>query len=304
MGTPAFAVPALKKLHQQGHQIIAVYCQPPRAKNRGYRLQKSAVHEVAEQMALSVYTPISLRQKEVQQEFSSHQAEAVVVAAYGLILPKAILEIPRYGCLNIHASLLPRWRGAAPIQRSILAGDPNTGVTIMQMEEGLDTGAMLKQEMVPITADTTTVALEDSLSLLGADLIVKTLEEVRLGHSYPRLQPEQGITYAAKLTKEEGKLDFSKSAVDLDLQVRALNPWPGTWFVHNETAIKVLKAHPITQKQGSNGQFWSDAHHPLIVNCGEGSLVLGCLQRPGGRALEAADFVRGYNTQASLIFEV
>lgn len=294
MGSPDFAVPALKALQHHGYPIVAVYCQPPRSKDRGHSLQKGAVHKAAEEMGIPIYTPISLKTFESQQHFASHQADAAVVAAYGLILPQAILETPRYGCYNIHASLLPRWRGAAPIQRAILAGDTETGVTIMQMEAGLDTGPMIAKAAVKITAATTAPLLQSLLAQLGADLMVKTLEDIKQQRCQSQRQPENGITYAPKLTKAEGELDFTKSAVHLDRQVRALNPWPGTWFVHHTTPIKVLAATPILETQGTMGHFWSTPQYPLIVTCHEGSLVLQRLQRPGGRILEAADFIRGY----------
>lgn len=294
MGSPDFSVPALKALCLAGHSLVAVYCQPPRSKGRGYQLQKGPVHLAAEEKGITVYTPTSLRSLDVQHQFAAHQADMAIVAAYGLILPQEILDSPRYGCLNIHASLLPRWRGAAPIQRALLAGDHQTGITIMQMEAGLDTGPMLATATVPITAQMTTPLLHDALAQQGADLIVRILEDF---HTYRRqavTQPEEGVTYAAKLVKTEGELDFSKTAHELDCQVRALNPWPGTWFTDNGTMIKVLQAKPLQGNYGPVGRFSYTATDPLVISCGQGALALQKLQRPGARPLETADFLRGY----------
>ncbi len=295
MGTPEFAAPALKALYQAGHTIAAVYCQPPREKGRGYQLQKSAVHETAEQLGIPVHTPTSLKSVEVQQEFAVYKPDLAVVAAYGLLLPQAILDIPPYGCINIHASLLPRWRGAAPIQRAIHAGDQVTGITIMQMEAGLDTGTMLTTTTVDITPLTTAVDLQDSLSTAGAALIVATLEQLQKGQCPPIIQPTDGVTYAAKLTKSEGELDFSKTAYQLDCQIRAFNPWPGTWFTREGEVIKVLKAKLLKDPYGMQvGQFYSTNEEPLIVACAEGGLSLQELQRPGARSLKTEEFLRGY----------
>jgi methionyl-tRNA formyltransferase len=294
MGTPEFAVPALKALYQAGHTIVAVYCQPPREKGRGYQLQKNAVHKIAEQLGIPVHTPTSLKPIEVQQEFAAYKPDVAVVAAYGLLLPQAILDIPLYGCINIHASLLPRWRGAAPIQRAIQAGDQLTGITIMQMDAGLDTGPMLTTAIVEITPLTTAADLQNSLATVGASLIVKTLEQLQKGACVPIVQPTKGVTYAAKLTKNEGELDFSKTAYELDCQIRAFNPWPGTWFTYEGEIIKVLKAKPLKDFKGSSGQFYSLREEPLAVACAEGGLSLQELQRPGARPLKVEEFLRGY----------
>ena len=294
MGSPDFSVTALKALRQAGHTIVAVYCQPPRSKDRGHQLQKGAVHQAAEEMGITVYTPTSLRDITTQKEFASHQADVAVVVAYGLILPQAVLDIPKHGCLNIHASLLPRWRGAAPIQRAILAGDEQTGITIMQMEAGLDTGPMLTTAIVPITSETTTPLLHDALAKQGGDLIVSALEDLDTYRRQAIVQPEEGVTYAAKLVKTEGELDFAKTSNELDCHVRALNPWPGAWFVHNGAVIKVLQAKPLGGDYGPAGQLGYTANDPLVISCRQGALALQKLQRPGARPLEAADFLRGY----------
>lgn len=301
MGSPDFSVPALKALKQAGHTIVAVYCQPPRSKDRGHHLQKGAVHQAAEQMGIPVYTPTTLRDAATQREFASHQADAAIVAAYGLILPQVILDIPPYGCLNIHASLLPRWRGAAPIQRAILAGDTETGITIMQMEAGLDTGPMLVKKNVPITLDTTTPLLHDTLAEKGANLIVGTLADLDDYRRQAIVQPEEGVTYAAKLVKAEGQLDFSKPAHQLDRAIRALNPWPGTWLDHNGTVIKILKARPLDGDYGLPGQFSHTTQDPLIVSCAEGGLALQTLQKPGGRPMDVLDFLRGHTILSSYL---
>ncbi|MBY0462627.1 MAG: methionyl-tRNA formyltransferase, partial [Alphaproteobacteria bacterium] len=262
MGSPLFSVAALTKLIEAGHEVIAVYCQPPRAKDRGHTVQKGAVHLAAEALVLKAYTPKSLKSEEEQALFKSHNADVAVVAAYGLILPKAILEAPKLGCINIHASLLPRWRGAAPIHRAILEGDKETGITIMQMDEGLDTGDILSMQSLPITQATTTPILHDQLSALGADLIVSTLEN--LSAISPTPQPTQGVTYAHKLVKSEGYLDWNLPAVELKRKIAALNPWPGTWFEHKDIPIKVLEAS-VVNVTGKPGEFLQTPEHPWII---------------------------------------
>lgn len=294
MGTPNFSVPALKALHQAGYIIAAVYCQPPRKKDRGHHLQKSAVHEAAEQLNLPVHTPTSLKPLEIQQEFAAYKPDIAVVAAYGLLLPQTILDIPKLGCINIHASLLPRWRGAAPIQRAIQAGDSLTGITIMQMEAGLDTGPMLTTSEVEITPYTTAVSLQESLSKAGAELILTTLEQLGKRICHPIIQPVEGVTYASKLTKNEGELNFSKSTFELDCQIRAFNPWPGSWLIHNGEIIKVLKAKALPKFKGVVGKFYASEEEALIIACNEGGLSIQELQKPGSKALKIEDFLRGY----------
>lgn len=249
MGTPDFSVTALKKIIESGHNVIAAYSQPPRPKGRGQKLQKSPVHLEAEAHNIPVFTPVSFKKEpEAIDHFQSLNADIAVVAAYGLILPKQILEAPRFGCLNIHASLLPRWRGAAPIQRAILAGDHETGVTIMQMDEGLDTGAMISKKPVPITEKDTASTIHDSLSMLGGKMIVEALETLSKTGTLPHTpQPENGTTYAHMLKKEEGRIDWSKPAEDIDRQIRALNPWPGVWCeTPSGKRLKILEAEPAS----------------------------------------------------------
>ncbi|MCX7338836.1 MAG: methionyl-tRNA formyltransferase [Alphaproteobacteria bacterium] len=285
MGSPAFSVTILDSLVTAGHDVVAVYCQPPRKKGRGHTVQKGPVHERAELLGIPVLTPASLRTDDAQREFQSHTAEVAIVAAYGLILPTAILLAPTRRCINVHASLLPRWRGAAPIQRAILAGDTETGITIMQMDAGLDTGDILAMASIPVTTQTTTQTLHDELSVMGAGLLIQTLQN--LDEITPIPQPIEGVTYAHKLSKDEGLLDFSLSANELGQRVRALNPWPGTWFDHDGIIVKVLEAEVLDQPAPDN------ADHPWIIPCGSGFLSLKTVQRAGSKPLNAADFLRG-----------
>jgi methionyl-tRNA formyltransferase len=287
MGSPDFAVPALRALAAAGHEIAAVYCQPPRPVGRGRRETPCPVHRAALALGLPVRTPARLRHEAAEHAaFAALDLDAAVVAAYGLILPRPMLEAPRRGCLNIHASLLPRWRGAAPIQAAILAGDAKTGITIMRMEEGLDTGPILLQEAVPIGPETTFLALQDTLAGIGARLILRALAE----DPVPVPQPEAGVTYAPKLGKQDGRLDWSRDAALLERQVRALNPWPGTFFLHGGEQIRVLAAR-VEAAAGAPGEVLDDA---ACIACGSGALRLLRLQRPGRAPLPADAFLRGY----------
>jgi len=285
MGSPAFALPALRALHA-AHEVVAVYCQPPRPAGRGHGLTPCPVHEEASRLGLSVRTPERLRRDAAEHEaFAALSLDAAVVAAYGLILPRPMLEGPRRGCLNIHASLLPRWRGAGPIQAAILAGDAESGVTIMQMEEGLDTGPMLLRQAVPIGNETTAVTLHDALAELGAGLIVRALAE-----DPPEVpQPADGVTYAPKLSRADGRLNWGRSATELDRLVRGLLPWPGAWTELRGESLKVLRARP-EQAAGEPGVALDDR---LLIGCGEGSLRLLRVQRPGRGAMEAEALLRG-----------
>jgi len=231
MGTPDFAVSALRMLVQAGHTIVAVYSQPPKPAGRGQEIRRSPVHRAASELNLKVRTPKTLRDEEEQKKFADLNLDAAIVVAYGLILPPPILAAPRFGCFNIHASLLPRWRGAAPIQRALLAGDTETGITIMQMDAGLDTGPMLAQDKLPITPQTTAETLHDSLSIRGAMLIGRVLNDLVAEKITLIPQPEEGVTYAAKLTRGEGRIDWNKPASELERQIRAFEPWPGSFFV-------------------------------------------------------------------------
>jgi len=288
MGTPDFAVPVLAALIEAGHDIAAVYSQPPRPAGRGHQERPSPVHAFAAERGLTVRTPKSLKSADAQTAFGDLGLDAAVVAAYGLILPPAILEAPAFGCLNVHASLLPRWRGAAPIQRAILAGDAETGVTIMQMDAGLDTGAMLLKGAVPITATTGAQGLHDALAALGARLIVAAL--ARLPELVPEAQPSEGVTYAAKLDKDEGRIDWTLPAAQLDRLVRALNPWPGVWCDLAGERLKVLEARPA-KGSGAPGTVLAA---PLRVACGDGALELSRVQRAGRAPMSAEDLLRGF----------
>jgi len=290
MGTPEFAVPILEALRAAGHEVVAVYSQPPRPAGRGHRPQASPVQRAAETAGIPVYTPQRLDAGE-QEKFRALGLAAAVVAAYGLLLPKAVLTAPRLGCLNVHASLLPRWRGAAPIQRAILAGDTETGVTIMEMDEGLDTGPMLLQERVPIGPETTAATLHDQLAEVGARLIVKALEGRATGKLVARAQPTEGVTYAKKLARDEGRLDWTKPAAELERMVRALNPAPGVWFEHAGERVKVLAA-TVGESQGrAPGTVLDDM---LTIACGTGALRLLRLQRAGRAPMDTDAFLRGY----------
>jgi methionyl-tRNA formyltransferase len=244
MGTPDFAVPALQALIDSKYKVIAVYTQPPRPKGRGYEVQKSPVHLTAEAHGLAVYHPQNFKSEEDRNAFQDLHADVAVVAAYGLILPTAILDSPKHGCLNIHASLLPRWRGASPIQHAIWKGDTESGVTIMQMEKGLDTGPMIKKGVLPITPATTAQGLHDELSLIGGHLVIEVLAELAAGRPLPLMpQDNEKSTYAPMLKKSDGQIDWSQSAEEIDRQIRALNPWPGTYMNGLKGRVKVLKAH-------------------------------------------------------------
>ena len=287
MGSPDFAVHALEALVAAGHDVVAVYCQPPRPAGRGQTTLSCPVHLAAARLEIPVHHPVSLKpDPAARAEFLALGLDAAVVAAYGLILPRDMLEAPSLGCINIHASLLPRWRGASPIQAAILAGDDFSGVTVMRMEEGLDTGPMLLAESVALTPKTTATTLHDELSALGARLILRALDE----QPAPVPQPDQGVTYAPKLTRDDGKIDWTMSAEVLHRRVRALNPWPGTFTQAGGMVLKIHAAEPAPGA-GAPGVLLDD--HGLVA-CGEGALRLQCLQRPGHRALGAKEFLRGH----------
>jgi methionyl-tRNA formyltransferase len=290
MGTPDFSVAILQSLIDAGHRICCVYSQPPRPAGRGHQERLSPVHAFAAGQGLVVRTPKSLRDAEAQAAFAELEADVGVVAAYGLILPKAILDAPRYGCLNVHASLLPRWRGAAPIQRAILAGDGLTGVTIMQMDQGLDTGAMLLTDCLAITESTNAASLHDALAAMGSRLIVDALAKLETGDLAATAQPAEGVTYAAKLAKDEGRLDWALPAVHLERAIRAFTPWPGAWFDHAGERFKVLAA-TVVDGSASPGTLLDDR---LTVACGTRALRLLKIQRSGKAALDAEAFLRGY----------
>jgi len=293
MGTPDFSVPVLQALIDAGHDVVCVYSQPPRKSGRGQKVNLTPVHAFAEKQGIEVRTPLSLKGSDEQQAFDDLKADCAVVVAYGLILPKNILNAPKHGCLNAHASILPRWRGAAPIQRAIEAGDDVSGVTIMQMDEGLDTGDMLLVQPVPITPSTTGQSLHDALSLESAQLVLEALRAIQGGYVKPQKQPEEGVTYAKKLDKQESQVDWLQTASEIDQRIRAFTPWPGSWFMHANERIKIIQAHVVTDMTGEAGtRLDADG---LLIACKEGALKLKTLQRSGKSATDVASFLRGYD---------
>jgi methionyl-tRNA formyltransferase len=287
MGTPDFSVPVLDALIDAGHDVVAVYCQPPRPAGRGKKDRPTPVHARAEALGLEVRHPISLKGSEEQEAFAALNADVAVVVAYGLILPQAVLDAPAHGCLNIHASLLPRWRGAAPIHRAIMARDAETGVCIMQMEAGLDTGPVLLRRATPIGATETTGELHDRLSIIGAEAITKAL--ANLDSLTPKPQPDEGVTYAEKIDKSEARVDWSRPAPEVDAHIRGLSPFPGAWTEGEGQRIKLL-ASQLANGQGTPGDILDDT---LTVACGEGAIRLLRLQRAGKGAQDAEEFLRG-----------
>lgn len=296
MGSPDFAVPVLGALMEAGHEIACVYAQPPRPAGRGHQERPAPVHAFAAERGLAVRTPVSFRKSEADQDaFVALEADAAVTAAYGLILPKRVIEAPRLGCLNVHASLLPRWRGAAPIQRAILAGDAETGITLMRMDEGLDTGPILLTQRVPITPDTTAGTLHDALAEVGARLAVEGLAGLAEGRIVSKPQPAEGATYAAKLEREESRLDWRLPAADLERCVRAFQPSPGAWCEVAGSRVKVLAARVLPGAGQPPGTVMDGA---LTVACGEGALRLERVQREGKAPTDTAAFLRGFAVPA------
>lgn len=293
MGTPHFAVPTLAEILAAGHEVVAVYSQPPRPAGRGMSETPSPVHEAAAAHGIEVRTPKSLKGAAEQEAFAALEADAAVVVAYGLLLPKPILEAPREGCFNLHASALPRWRGAAPIQRAIMAGDADTAVMVMRMEEGLDTGPVCLAERVEIAADETAGALHDRLAPIGAGLMVRALAALERGSLDATPQPAEGATYAAKIDKAEARIDFSRPARDVHNLIRGLSPFPGAWFETMQQGkperIKVLRS-TLGHGGGAPGEILDDR---LTVACGDGAVRLIELQRAGKRAMAADELLRG-----------
>jgi methionyl-tRNA formyltransferase len=287
MGTPDFSVPVLQALVSAGHELVAVYCQPPRPAGRGNKKRPSKVHSLAESLDLRVLHPLNFQDPAEIKSFAALKADIAVVVAYGLILPQAILDAPKLGCLNIHASLLPRWRGAAPIHRAIMAGDAKTGVCIMRMEKGLDTGPVLLRDETAISVSDTTAILHDRLSDMGARLIVRTLAE--LPDLVPETQSDVGVTYASKIDKSEARIDWTKSATEVDRLIRGLSPFPGAWFEVDRQRVKVLNSK-VVGGQGPAGEVLDDS---LRVACADGAVQLQRLQRAGKGAMDATDFLRG-----------
>jgi len=286
MGTPEFSVPVLEALVAAGHEIAAVYCQPPRPAGRGKKERPTPVHARALELGLELRHPVSLKGAEEQAGFADLQADVAVVVAYGLLLPQAVLDAPAKGCLNIHASLLPRWRGAAPIHRAIMAGDAETGVCIMQMEAGLDTGPVLLRKAVAIGAEETTQDLHDRLSALGAAAIVEALET--LPELVPQSQPEAGVTYAHKIDKAEARVDWSRPAEEIDRQIRGLSPFPGAWTTLDGKRLKLLRCR-VASGSGRPGEVLTG----LTIACGEGAIEVTEAQAEGRGRQDAENFLRG-----------
>jgi methionyl-tRNA formyltransferase len=295
MGTPDFAVPTLAELLAQGHDIAAVYSQPPRPRGRGMEVEPGPVHTFALAHGLPVRTPLSLKGEPEQAEFAALDLDAAIVVAYGLLLPKAILAAPRLGCFNLHGSLLPRWRGAAPIQRAVMAGDAETGVMVMKMEEGLDTGPVLMAERVGIGRKTSG-ELTEQLARLGADLMVRTLSALDRGVVAENPQSGEGVTYAKKIAKDEARIDWTKSAAEIDGLIRGLSPWPGAFTEAKGERLKILYAEPVSGK-GAPGEVIGD---DLTVACGEGALRLKRVQRAGSRVMAADELLKGFAVPTGL----
>lgn len=299
-GTPEFAAQALGAIIEAGHEVALVLTQPDRPGGRGMALQASPVKKLALEKGIEVFQPLSLRDDDAQAVVSAVGAEVMVVAAYGLILPQRVLDMPRFGCLNIHASLLPRWRGAAPIQRALLAGDAETGVCIMQMEAGLDTGPVLLRAAFPITADDTSASLHDRLAGTGARLIVETLASLPLP---AEVQAVDGVTYARKIEKAEALIDWRKPAAELDRHIRAFNPFPGAQAMLGGQVIKIWRAAAVDGR-GEIGRIISVDRSHLLVGCGEGALAISELQKAGGKRLAVQQFLAGNPLQAGDRFEL
>ena len=297
MGSPEFSCAPLRALIAAGHEIAAVYCQPPRPAGRGKKPRATPVQALAEDLHVPVRYPETLRNAEAQAEFTAWAADIAVVVAYGLILPQAVLDAPRLGCVNIHASLLPRWRGAAPIHRAIMAGDDETGISIMQMESGLDTGPVLLTRTLPIGAEDTTAALHDRLSQLGAEAIVAALAD--FDSLTPVPQPQEGVTYAEKIDKAEAAIDWSNDAAEIDRQIRGLSPFPGAWTTHSGRRLKFLACRRAQARP--DGAAAGSVIDGLTIACGTGAIEITELQPEGKPRMAAADFLRGTDLPAGTI---
>ena len=298
MGTPYFAVPALAELLAQGHDIRCVYSQPPRPKGRGMETEPGPVHKFAVAHGLEVRTPLSLKGADEQAAFAALDLDAAIVVAYGLLLPQPILDAPRLGCFNLHGSLLPRWRGAAPIQRAVMAGDTETGVMVMKMEAGLDTGPVLMAERTPVGRKTSG-ELTGQLSRLGADLMVRAIAAMERGAVAAHAQAETGVTYAKKISKDEARIDWTRSAAEIDCLIRGLSPWPGAWTQAKGERLKLLYAEPVFELNaasggGGNGAPGTVIGDDLTIVCGEGALRLKRVQRAGAKAMTADELRKGF----------
>jgi methionyl-tRNA formyltransferase len=294
MGSPDFAVPSLEALLAAGHEIVCVYSQPPRPAGRGQAERKTPIHQLAEARGLPVRTPRRLKSLDEQQAFAALGADLAVVVAYGLILPKPVLDAPRLGCLNLHGSLLPRWRGAAPIQRALMAGDKVTGVMAMKMEEGLDTGPVLLAESVPISAQDTAATLHDRLAAAGAPLLARAVAMMERGAAQFTPQSAEGVTYAEKITPAEARIDWTGPAREIDLKIRGLSPFPSAWFMLNGARVKALMSR-AEEGKGAPGAALDDS---LLIACGDGAVRLLRVQREGKGAMAAEEFLRGAPVRA------
>jgi len=302
-GTPAFAVPALAALAAAGHDIVLVLTQPDRPAGRGMAPAKSAVKQAAESLGLEVFQPATLKDGAAVARLREAAPDLMIVVAYGLILPQAVLDVPPHGALNIHASLLPRWRGAAPIQRAILAGDAATGVCIMRMDAGLDTGPVLSCKSVPIEHDDTAGTLHDKLATLGGFEVVEAIDVIRRGRANAVPQTSEGVTYAAKIEKAEARIDWSRPAVEVSRRIRAFNPVPGAVTRLGDSSVKIWQAKVLPNESGAPGSVLRADAGGIVVACGEGALRVESLQRAGGRRLSAAEFIAGTRLAAGMRFE-
>ena len=304
MGTPEFSVPTLRALHAAGHEVVACYSQPPRpAGRRGLELVASPVQQAAEELDIPVFTPTGLKDVDVQTEFKSHQADAAVVVAYGLLLPQAILDAPQHGCFNAHASLLPRWRGAAPIQRAIMAGDAETGIMVMKMEAGLDTGPVAMTSRIAISSDMTAGHLHDRLSEMGAALMVEAMAALEAGTMTLTPQAEDGVVYAEKISKAETRVNWSRPANEVAQHIMGLSPFPGAWCEMEVGGkmqrVKLLSASAGSQTGKQPGEILDNT---LTVACGDGSVHLLRLQRAGSKAMDVDEFLRGNDIKIGTVF--
>jgi len=302
MGTPDFAATCLEAVHQAGHPIAAVYSRAPAPSGRGMKLTPSPVHKLAETLQLHVETPPHFKDPEARARLAAFKPDVIVVVAYGLLLPKAVLDIPHNGCLNVHASLLPRWRGAAPIQRAIMAGDQESGVAIMRMEEGLDTGPVTLEARCPITPDMTAGQLHDTLAVLGADLLVKALAKLEAGQLTETVQSQEGIVYAKKISNDDSRIDWQQPAQNVHDLIRGLSPFPGAFalfdFGKGEERVKILQSRMVN----ATGPIGHVLDSTLTIACGSGAVQLLRLQRAGNKAMTAEEFLRGHPIQAGARF--
>lgn len=301
MGTPAFAVPSLAALQVSEHEVVAVYTQPPRPAGRGQKETSSPVHQFALEYNLPVYAPVSLKTPETQAQFATHKADIAVVVAYGLLLPKPILTAYPLGCINVHPSLLPRWRGAAPIQRTIMAGDEVTGICIMQMDEGLDTGDILLKEDGIFTAGFDAGDMHDILAQKSAPLLLKTLAEIK--NIVPQKQSEIGVTYAKKISKEECKIDWKKSAQEIHNQIRGLSPSPAAYFTYSNENIKIFSSSFLSIKHSESVPAGTILDNHLVVACGEGVLTIEEVQRPNKKRMFVSEMLKSYPVEAGMVLE-